>query len=107
MNKSRISVGLLALAALATSSLAIGAVGTLRVPTRDLNLANPADVQVLYARLQEASASVCGKVDARNIVKYHAWEQCYQRTLRDAVKQINDPVLLALHQRAISGTPAG
>jgi UrcA family protein len=64
---------------------------------RDLNLSQPADLRVLYARLQRASASVCEPASTLEPARYMVWKRCYQSALDSAVLSVRSPELLALY----------
>ena len=68
------------------------------VSYQDLDLTRPADVRVLYHRLQRAASDVCDPVPAMELARHRAFEQCYRAALDQAVMQINAPQLLVLHQ---------
>jgi UrcA family protein len=63
----------------------------------DLNLANDADVRSLYARLQRASARVCGDYkDLRSLAMKRAYGACYQESLSRAVDSIDHSAVTAM-----------
>jgi len=76
-------------------------ISTTTVVYSDLNLQSEAGARTLYKRLKNAAARVCGTGDQRN----HAWKQCYDTALNDAVRSVGAPTLLALHH-AMSDTEA-
>ncbi len=63
----------------------------------DLDLSRPADTQVLYRRLERASAAVCGRMDPMNLGARERWQHCYRDALQRAVMQVDSPQLLAVH----------
>jgi hypothetical protein len=61
------------------------------------------DPQVTYVRLQRAAAQLCGSVDRRDLKLFNAWKRCYESTLDDAVLQMQEPALLAIHRQHVAG----
>jgi UrcA family protein len=68
------------------------------VTYQDLNLANQADVRVLYRRLKTAASDVCGNVPQIELERHLAFERCYNAALKDAVMKIDVPQLQAMYQ---------
>jgi UrcA family protein len=68
------------------------------VSYQDLNLANQADVRLLYRRLKAAASGVCGNVPAQELARHLAFERCYNAALERAVTQIDVPQLQAMYQ---------
>lgn len=63
----------------------------------DLNLSNEADVRALYARLQRASARVCGDYkDLRSLAMKRSYDVCYQESLGRAVDAVNHSAVTAM-----------
>lgn len=63
----------------------------------DLDLSKDADVRSLYARLQHASARVCGQYnDLRSLAKKHSYDVCYQESLSRAVDAVNHSAVTAM-----------
>ena len=63
----------------------------------DLNLAVPADVSVLYKRLQIAAKVVCGSVDGRQLRQVQQQRKCYRDALSTAVATVNHNSVTALY----------
>lgn len=64
----------------------------------DLDLTSQADAQQLYARLQYASERVCGsRPDERDLKLQRLHDKCVSEALANAVGQVNDTKLSALH----------
>jgi len=82
----------------ATCSSPASAAPEMAVSYQDLNLANAADVHVLYRRLKAAASEVCGNVPAQELQRHLAFERCYNAALESAVTQINLPQLQAMFQ---------
>jgi UrcA family protein len=69
------------------------------VSYRDLDLSRPADVQMLYKRIEHAAASACFDApSAADLSRHLAWERCYSAALDSAVMQVRSPELLALYR---------
>ena len=66
-----------------------------------------ADPQVMYQRLQRASALACGSVNRSDLARFTVWNKCYQATLQNAVDQVNEPTLVAIHRQHSAGKSAG
>jgi UrcA family protein len=72
----------------------------------DLNLNSPAGARVLYGRIQSAAQTVCGpSFSLWNGSQWHAWKECYRTTIDAAVRQIDRPVLTALHLHLTAAKP--
>jgi UrcA family protein len=88
-----------ALGAACSSGPASAANGSeMAVSYQDLNLANQADVHVLYRRLKHAASEVCGNVPEQELARHLAFERCYNAALERAVTQIDLPQLQAMYQ---------
>lgn len=64
----------------------------------DLNLAVPADANVLYTRLQKAAKSVCGPIEIRDLRKRSKQRECYRESLAAAVATVNHNTVTALYK---------
>jgi UrcA family protein len=103
---SRSIAGLGAALAVAVTALGIGAgvrgnaasPPSVCVAYGQLDLSRPADAQVLYGRLQQASSKVCRWPSHFEVSAYGRWQHCYDGALHQAVLQVNSPALLALYQ---------
>lgn len=66
----------------------------------DLDLDNPADVAVIYERIQDAARMVCrdsaAPWDGQSTKHFN---KCFQETVNAAVQDVNNFELSALHQR--------
>jgi UrcA family protein len=63
----------------------------------DLDLSNQADVQSLYARLQRASARVCGDYkDLHSLKMKRSYSVCYQESLGRAVDEVKHSAVTAM-----------
>ena len=73
---------------------------SVKVNYEDLNINNDAGARVLYQRLKEASAEVCGyaryKSQRPRLTNIES-KLCYQKTLSRAVQQIDSDKLKELH----------
>jgi UrcA family protein len=100
-----------ALSAGATTALAGAAVRhtldpAVTVRFADLNLNNAEGARTLYGRIRNAAQTVCGPRyslwDGRSA---RAWQECYRKTIDEAVTQVNRPKLTALHLRMTPAKP--
>jgi UrcA family protein len=74
-----------------------------RVSIRGVDFADPAAVKAFYERVRAAARATC------NSSSLTAWgssedEACRSQFVRDAVKQINEPVLTRLDDRVSRGS---
>ena len=87
----------LALLAAAPASFAAGP--SKRVDFTDLNLERPADVAILYDRIQAAARKVCEKQSTPwEMYQGKVVEECIKVTVDAAVKDVNYFALTALHK---------
>jgi UrcA family protein len=96
--------------AIATLSFAAHAGGPVRpgptpntivVDYSDLDLTDKDGLSTLYARLQYAAERACGGAPtARELWARPKFEQCFEQALSDAVLDIDDATLRALHDNA-------
>jgi UrcA family protein len=71
---------------------------TVVVDYSDLDLTDAGGIKTLYARLQYASKRACGGApSAREMWARQVYEQCFEQALNDAVLNIDDATLRALH----------
>lgn len=73
-----------------------GGVSTV-VRYRDLDPAQSADAQRLYARLKYAAQKVCNGYDSRDLRMQRLQDACYDEALSNAVAKVNEPALTAVH----------
>jgi len=67
----------------------------------DLDLTNQSGLKVLYARLQYAAERACGSVpESRSLQAHATFDKCYDQALNNAVVDVNDATLTAMHNRA-------
>jgi UrcA family protein len=65
----------------------------------DLNPSTPVGVAALYARIEDAARSVCGpSFSLWDPGAYRNWRLCYRMTVDHTVRQLDLPLLTALHQ---------
>jgi UrcA family protein len=110
---SRVGAAIAALAAVAFTAIGIAAGVTgqhssapahsLKVAYAALDLSQPMGAQLLYRRLQQASSTVCGRLDQVDLVSYGRWQRCYDGTLQHAVLEVNAPQLLAVYHSDAAG----
>lgn len=78
-----------------------------RVSYADLNLSNPQGITMLYARLQQVAAEVCGtEPPYRELSRHPAWSGCVRAALDDAVIQVHSMGLAALHEKHVGRRPS-
>src|SRR5512145_862118 len=79
-----------------------------RVRYSDLDLTSPEGMQTLYGRLKGAARDACGGIigvrDLRQILAYH---ECYDSALNEAVTEVGNPSLHALHAARSGKTRVG
>ena len=74
---------------------------TIIVDYSDLDLTSQDGSQTLYARLQYAAERACGGAPTiHEMWARRSYEQCFERALNDAVLNIDDATLRALHDNA-------
>jgi UrcA family protein len=61
------------------------------------DLANDAQVAVLYGRLQTAARGVCSSHRGRDVTSMKNYRACYSDALEGAVNTVNEQTLTALH----------
>jgi len=72
-----------------------------KVVYSDLDIVKAQGAETLYRRLQAASKRVCGVEtlqNAGNIRQFRAQRDCYQDALDEAVAEIANPTLTAIHE---------
>jgi hypothetical protein len=81
------------------SAAADPGVKSISVSYADLDLSKPAGTQTLYARIKAAARRVCGPVDNYTFVTpSKTFRKCYEKSIADAVVQVDRPSLTALHR---------
>jgi UrcA family protein len=116
MNTPRKWISSLAIAATALVSFSIDAAeiterdGYSRtVKMWDLDLASTADVQQLYRRVQDAASRVCRAEirrqwqRSRTLVPFGWEETCVENAIDEAVREVGNRRLAALHRETTSG----
>jgi UrcA family protein len=66
----------------------------------DLNMNNEQGALVLYQRLQRASETVCAVLDAKRtkcLTMQREADECYHRTLGNAVESVGSELLMSIH----------
>ena len=110
----RSALAALAIACVAASAHAGGPVrpgpapNTIVVDYSDLDLTNRDGAKTLYARLQYAAERACGgEPTARELWAKQIYEQCFEHALNDAVLNIDDATLRAVHDNASRRSTVG
>lgn len=78
--------------AAAVSSVAIPAaaqdVVQVEVSYSDLDVASPAGVQALSARLEATADTICARPDNRDIKSMAVWQECKETAVQSGVEQL-------------------
>jgi UrcA family protein len=83
-------------------------VRTLAVDYSDLDLTDAGGLQTLYSRLERAADRVCGGAPSvRESWARPIYRQCFEQALGDAVLNIGNPTLQAVHESATRRSTAG
>ena len=69
---------------------------SLKVSYADLDLSTQAGAATLYSRIRSAAKTVCGYDDSS--YRHFAFTRCFKQAVGNAVAQVNNPQLTALHQ---------
>jgi UrcA family protein len=67
----------------------------------DLDLSKPQDASQLYTRLKRAAAVVCRTLEGRELRRKQMHDACEQEALSDAVAQVDNTTLTALHDAPV------
>lgn len=98
---SRSLIAAVAVASVATLSLfSVGAQAQTKVtvPLAKYNLSKQADAQELYVRLRRASEAACRSHDTGELSRKRIYEACVDETLANAVADVDDARLSAVHE---------
>lgn len=114
LHRAVISVALVAGATVALPAVADDVDAPQRViKYSSADLASDTRVAALYEKLQRASRSVCSSLRGRDVLSSRNYDACYDKALADAVNEVNEQTLTALHNhpdakaaRAIARTRA-
>lgn len=71
----------------------------IQVSVGDLDLSRPADVDVLYGRLQLAAMGACLPLPQQSL-RYADWQRCYDAVLAAAVRRMHSPELLVRYRES-------
>lgn len=63
----------------------------------DLNLSSAAGVQTLYVRIRSAARAVCPGSNTADIKSKTVRNECIAKAIDEAVQEVNQPALAALH----------
>jgi UrcA family protein len=63
----------------------------------DLNVSSPAGAKALYGRIQRAARVVCKRYSAKTLPGVVNGRECYRNAVANAVRDVNQSQLLALH----------
>ena len=76
-----------------------------RMSTRGVDFADPAAVKAFYERVRSAARAACS-TDLLVPWPSREDEACRRRFIKDAVNQVDEPLLTRLDDRASAGKPA-
>ena len=76
------------------------------VHLEDLNTSSTAGNRVLYGRITAAAMAVCSRGGGWYPTEHWARDDCYRATVDHVVKQLNVPLLTALHLQRMHPIPA-
>ena len=80
---------------------------SIKVKFGDLNLGTSQGVQVLYQRIEKAARRVCNDDAEPGDPRWHShWRYCYKTAVANAVREVNNQWLTAMHQQK-NGGPVG
>jgi UrcA family protein len=95
-----------ALAAIAVAGTLVGAAAVatghkvtvaVHVSTKGLDLGQPGDAKVFYARLQQAAYVVCTHGNRVDLAPADDEKRCYERALGDSIRVARQPLLTQLY----------
>jgi len=67
----------------------------------DLNLDSVQGAKMLYTRLRAAAQQVCSPLESKELSRRGLWLTCVSDALAAAVKQVNKPMLTAVHSQNV------
>jgi UrcA family protein len=70
----------------------------------DLDITRTAGAQKLYQRITGAAKRVCGRGDSRSLDVLRLQQQCMTKAVSDAVRDVDSPLLTAMHGNSKSWT---
>jgi UrcA family protein len=71
----------------------------------DLDISNPHGLDLLYTRIENAAMQVCGYDRLpKELARQRRPAACYTAAVDDAIKQVNQPQLTALHRAKSKGS---
>ena len=73
----------------------------------DLDLSKPAGAETLYRRIQAAARSVCGPRHSRSLARVQAFRTCYEDAIEDALQQVNESSVFAVHRNQTRDRASG
>lgn len=88
-------------AVLLGSAIALSAApepGRVAVHYQDLDLSQSKDASVLYGRISKAARQVCQQPGLKETWRWSQYKQCYEMAVSNAVDQVDETTLTALHQ---------
>jgi UrcA family protein len=73
-----------------------------RVSYAGLDLNSVAGARMLLLRLKAAAGEVCEPLDGPDLRRHQRWHACSAQALRDAVRQVNHPMVTIQYQGSVS-----
>jgi UrcA family protein len=70
----------------------------------DLNLSSDDGVRTLYQRMRGAARLVCADADRSLRLEQPNYQTCFKKAVGDAVSQVNQPALTAMHRSGTSSS---
>jgi UrcA family protein len=111
-NRSRAFTALAALGVITTATLLAPTLASAAQPAADVpqtavnysarDLASDQGTHALYQRIKRAAQAVCPAYDARDLEAFAASRECQQQAVADAIHQIGNARLAAVHMRAVA-----
>ena len=81
---------------------------SVKVKLTDLDLGTAEGVQVLYKRIEKAARRVCNDDAEPGDPRWHShWRYCYKTAVANAVRDVNNQWLTAMHQEKNGQGPVG
>lgn len=111
-SRSRALTALAALGVITTATLLAPTIAAAGQPASDVSqtalnysysdLASDQATRALYARIKRAAQAVCPGYDPRDLIAFNESRECVQRAVANAVHQIGNDRLAAVHMRAVA-----
>jgi UrcA family protein len=73
----------------------------------DLNIDSEQGAKALYTRIRGAAGNVCSWLDGRSVTEKKRRQNCFDQAVANAVVQVNQVRVTALHNQIINHTTKG